>query len=98
MHFRSFVASAATVVALSSCQLSDIAKPDIPGPTPPAADACGATELAFVVGMTATDVDFGTRSSVRIISPDTAVTMDHNPARLNVNTDTSGKITSLNCG
>ena len=98
MQFKSFVASAATIAALSSCQMSDITQPEEAAATPPSADACGATELAFVVGMAATDVDFGTRSAVRIIAPDTAVTMDHSPERLNVNTDKSGKITSLNCG
>ena len=98
MHFRIFVAAAAAFAALSSCQLSDIKEPQAAAPQQPAADACGATELAFVVGMSATDVDFGTRTAVRIIAPDTAVTMDHSPERLNVNTDKSGKITSLSCG
>ncbi len=96
MQFTRFIAGVAAITALSACQLNDTTEPAVA--TAPSADACGATELAFVVGMVASDVDFGSRSAVRIIAPDTAVTMDHNPERLNVNTDKSGQITSLNCG
>ncbi|MBU2981248.1 hypothetical protein KO498_05425 [Lentibacter algarum] len=62
------------------------------------AGTCGVEELSFVVGMVAADVDFGTGHPVRILAPDSAMTMDHNPERLNVHTDKAGKITSLDCG
>ena len=96
MRFVSFVAVAATTAALSSCQLSEDLSKD--NASMPDAGACGASELSFMIGMVAADVDFGDRHAMRILGPDSAATMDHNPARLNVHTDKAGKITSLDCG
>jgi hypothetical protein len=35
---------------------------------------------------------------VRVIYPDTAVTMDYNADRLNFEVDRTGRITRVNCG
>ena len=34
----------------------------------------------------------------RVIPPDTAVTMDYNPTRLNIEIDKTGEIFRINCG
>lgn len=62
----------------------------------PGQDACGASRLQERVGTQVGQHDFG--PGTRIIPPGTAVTMDHRPDRLNVETDADGVITRVYCG
>ena len=58
--------------------------------------SCGADVLQDRVGTQVTDHAFV--PGARIIPPGTAVTMDHRPDRLNVETDDNGVITRIYCG
>lgn len=60
--------------------------------------SCGADALQTLVGQPATVLEtmrFG--QEVRIIRPDTAVTMDFRPDRLNIDIDAAEQITRVYC-
>ena len=62
-------------------------------------DACGAVTLQSLVGTPVGDFNFDALDvAVRIIPPNSAVTMDHRPDRLNVETDADGVILRIACG
>lgn len=70
----------------------------------PPGDPCGASKVATFVSQKATpavrsriaaEVGHGT---IRWIGPDTAVTEDYSPQRLNVTLDANDVITGANCG
>jgi hypothetical protein len=68
-------------------------------PAPPGEDACGAAALQDLVGEPVAGHEFDSNNRpVRIIPPGTAVTMDFNPERLNVETDADGVIVRIYCG
>jgi hypothetical protein len=68
-------------------------------PTDPAADTCNMAQYAALVGMPATDPGVPPASStVRHITPNTQVTMDFLPTRLNIDINADGVITGLRCG
>ena len=70
-----------------------------PPPADPAADTCNMAQYASLVGMPATDAGVPPASAtVRHIRPDTQVTMDFSPARLNIEINAEGVITGLRCG
>lgn len=86
---------AVTAVALAGC---------VEAPPPPATgadpDACGAAALQDLVGQ-----DEGALAAmtfpadrVRVIGPDTAVTMDYRPDRLNIEVGRDGTILRVYCG
>ncbi|MBD3679789.1 MAG: hypothetical protein HUJ27_15490 [Rhodobacteraceae bacterium] len=80
--------------ALSACVAEGPTLPDASIPDP-----CGARDLQHFVGQPRAqlvNVDFGV--PVRFIGPDEAVTMDHNPERLNISYDRSFRVTRLFCG
>ena len=61
--------------------------------------SCGANDMGWLIGQPESTLAAVTiPGPVRVISPDEAVTMDHNPSRLNVHLDVDGRITSLTCG
>lgn len=68
-----------------------------PVPADPA-DACGAAELQYLVGKPGVLLD-GMRFSqeVRVIQPDTAVTMDYRADRLNILLDRRDVIERVYC-
>ncbi|MFZ1467961.1 MAG: I78 family peptidase inhibitor [Paracoccaceae bacterium] len=71
------------------------------GAVPPGAPegACGAPGLQGLVGQNRrvlTTMKFGTE--VRIIEPNSAVTMDFRAERLNIELDAAGTISSVTCG
>ena len=69
----------------------DIAAPD----TSP----CGATQMGYLVGQQVGEVDLDSLSGhIRLIYPDTAVTEDYSPARLNLDLTESGVILRPWCG
>lgn len=74
-----------------------------PPPTDSAAlppeDACNVAQYASLVGRPATDADVPAASpAVRHIRPDTQVTMDYRPDRLNIDINADGVITGFRCG
>lgn len=68
-------------------------------PVDPGPDACGASELQYLVGQPGVVLD-GMRFSqeVRVIQPGMAVTMDFQAARLNFWLDRRDVIERVSCG
>lgn len=78
-------------LALAGCHPETAKMPD--------RDACGAAAYADLVGTHHEAHDFTQPGrALRIIAPDSAVTMDYNPERLNVAVDKDGVITRIWCG
>lgn len=76
--------------------------PEVSDPLPPApapGGTCGAAELQGLVGQPAAVLQtmrFGT--TVRIIRPGQAVTMDYSEGRLNIDIDATERIARVHCG
>ncbi len=68
-------------------------------PVDPGPDACGASELQYLVGKPGVVLD-GMRFSqdVRVIQPGMAVTMDYSATRLNIWLDRRDVIERVTCG
>ncbi|MHA1127554.1 MAG: I78 family peptidase inhibitor [Alphaproteobacteria bacterium] len=61
--------------------------------------ACNAGSMGWLIGQPESTLAAVTLPApVRIIQAGEAVTMDHNPSRLNVQLDVTGRISSLTCG
>lgn len=79
----------------------------LPGAQPlefeaPGADPCHAGALAHLIGKPVPDAEtlaalVGPKR-LRVIGPGDAVTMDHMPQRLNIETDNAGIVLRLRCG
>ena len=68
-------------------------------PTPGGVNQCGALDLQYLVGAPAAELDrIRFNKPVRVIYPDTAVTMDFSADRLNFYVDASGRIMRVTCG
>ena len=68
---------------------------DMPGNT----TTCGVNTLQALVGLPAAEVEFTQDpAALRIIPPNSAVTMDFRADRVNVDTDAKGMITRIWCG
>jgi hypothetical protein len=62
-------------------------------------DACGAADLQYLLGAPDTVLEtMRFANPVRVISPGMAVSMDYNPARLNIGLDRYRMIMRLSCG
>ncbi|MEM8822680.1 MAG: I78 family peptidase inhibitor [Pseudomonadota bacterium] len=61
-------------------------------------DPCNAAAYATTIGSNIAAVLFPAELNMRVIGPDTSVTMDFVPERLNVRLDADGTITALDCG
>jgi len=65
----------------------------------PDTSPCGATQMGYLVGQQVEEVDLASLSGhIRLIYPDTAVTEDYRPARLNLDLAESGVILRPWCG
>lgn len=99
--------------ALMACSPTSEPAPERPAPAPaapaepappadPAAatgDECGASTHVALVGKPLTEPGVPPEGpSVRHIRPDSQVTMDFRPDRLNVHVDAAGLITEFRCG
>lgn len=62
-----------------------------------AQDTCGATQYRAMIGTNIAAATFPADGAIRIIQPNTPVTQDFSAQRLNVITDATGVITSLEC-
>jgi hypothetical protein len=68
-------------------------------PQTPGADTCNMAQYSALIGKPVTDSGVPAASpTVRIIKPDTQVTMDFAPARLNIDVNSAGVITGMKCG
>jgi len=85
--------SFALAVALSSAACVPVLEPPVA-----TENACGAAELQGLVGQPASvlrTMKFGL--DTRIIRPETVVTMDYRPDRLNIDIDAGERITRVYC-
>jgi hypothetical protein len=65
----------------------------------PEPDSCGMAEQRHLIGRDGASIDRSTLpQGTRVICHDCMVTMDHVPARLNVQLGQDGKVVSLRCG
>lgn len=62
------------------------------------AETCGAAGHQSLVGSQLAAVTLPADLDARIIGPDTMVTQDYRPGRLNIAVDESGTITRVYCG
>jgi hypothetical protein len=68
-------------------------------PVPVDNDACGASGSQNLVGQSADILAAMTFPiGTRVIYPDTVVTMEFNPQRLNIRVGTANRIEQVNCG
>ncbi|OQW57520.1 MAG: hypothetical protein A4S17_04740 [Proteobacteria bacterium HN_bin10] len=96
---------AVSVLGLVACGPTTTAtdEPVAEAPTPQTAeeataqDTCGAAQYAGMIGSNIAAVTFPAESGIRIIQPDSIVTEDFRPERLNVIVDANGAITALQC-
>ena len=96
MTLPRFALAIAGLALFASCQMGGETGPE---PSRPAAEACGASGLGYIIGLRASEIDFSQHAdTVRVIKPNSAVTLDHRPERLNVHVDEGGIITKLTCG
>lgn len=92
--------SASTETAAPAATTPD--QPPAADPAPPTADAgdtCNMAQYASLVGKPASDPETPPAGpTVRHIGPDTQVTMDFQPTRLNLDINAEGIITGVRCG
>lgn len=91
--YRSIVPVACVFLALAACQTA---------PAPPAdagdCEAIAQRLQSTQLGTPVDEIDASGPSGRRVIGPDMAVTMDHVPGRLNLETDANGRLTRAYCG
>ncbi len=78
-----------------------VAAPDVGSPPVPQAmaDTCGAAPHSALIGQPATALErVLIMRQVRVIYPDTMVTMDFIPTRINFEIDAAGRIARITCG
>lgn len=98
----------AAALLMAACAPSNTTPPD--GATPPAdgagpqtaaeataQDTCGASGYRSLVGSSLAAVTLPADANIRIIQPDTMVTQDFRPDRINMIVDADGTITGLEC-
>ena len=89
------------VLALPACTPTELPLVRNTAPAIPSVEdnTCGARQYTRVVGQNVTVLEkIAILRPVRVIRPDSAVTLDYNPTRLNVILDTDEHITRLKCG
>ncbi len=93
-------------LALAACDPASVAPggpgsepPILPALPPPDQDTCDANRYVSQIGQPATSLErLMILGPVRVIRPDTAVTMDFREDRINFYVDGSGLITNILCG
>lgn len=110
---RSLLMSLAALAAIAACgpttTPADTETPVAETPAPPIAaptnaaeataqDACGAAAFQALVGTPASGINQASLpAGARVIMPNTMVTQDFNPARLNITVDANGNVASVSC-
>ena len=68
-------------------------------PVPAGEDACGASALQDLVNQPADRLaSMRFVATMRVVRPNSAVTMDYSPERINIAVDSRGVITGVTCG
>ncbi len=62
-----------------------------------AQDTCGASAYRSLVGANIAAVTLPADSNIRVVQPDSVITQDFRPDRINIITDANGVMTSLEC-
>lgn len=62
-----------------------------------AQDTCNGAQYRAMVGANIAAVTLPADSGIRVIGPDTVVTEDFRPDRINIRTDANGVITAVEC-
>jgi hypothetical protein len=89
------------LIALATIGCAPVRQQTVPTPAP---TPCGAEKLGSLIGTqrsadtAAEAMRLSGATRVRIIAPDTIVTMDYSETRLNLHTDKAGKILNAKCG
>ena len=78
------------ILVLAACQVEPVASPQ--------PSDCGADAYQSLVGAQLAAVTLPADLNARIIGPDTAITMDFRPDRLNIEVEESGWIMAVYCG
>lgn len=99
MMMRLTLAAAAMLAATACATTPDLDNPDTGPALPPAAeDTCNARQYASFIGQPAATRGVPEAGPhIRHIRPDTAVTMDLSPQRLNVMVDKADKVYAFRC-
>ena len=72
--------------------------PPMPGADPAVTDTCGMAQHAALIGKPVTDAGVPAEGpNVRHLRPDTQMTLDFRPDRLNIEIDANGVITGFRC-
>jgi hypothetical protein len=94
-----------TPLFLAACSIAPPIQPADPKvPPPPTQAGCRADDAGFAIGQALTTPlleearQRAGAGSVRALRPDQAVTLEYNPARLNLDVDATGKVTRVRCG
>jgi len=83
-----FLAACETVMLPTSAPISPL----------PTQDTCNAAQYSGLIGQDATALErVMILGQVRVIRPNTAVTMDFRPERINFNVDGANRIASISC-
>ncbi len=96
MRLTRLYAVLALPLALAACAGNELS---VNSPTLPDAPLCGATEFKHLIGQSQSALQgINASGPVRIMGPNSVVTMDYRGDRLNALVDRSGTITALSCG
>jgi hypothetical protein len=105
-HFALFTLAALALAACSTAgqgldpqgRHGDVPRPDFDH-ADTIGGSCGAGEMGYLVGQQVEEVDLDTLArSVRPIYPDTAITEDYRPQRVNLDLTADGVILRVWCG
>lgn len=90
---------AIAALTLAACSSGIIADPGTSYGPRGRGDGCDAARYQTLVGQPRTTLQgMSLPAPVRLIGPDTAVTMDYDPGRLNIRYDEQGIIVEVSCG
>ncbi|MCE8519122.1 hypothetical protein KBY27_21280 [Ruegeria pomeroyi] len=82
---------------LAACA-DTVEEPRAAEPAPVDLSFCKGDDLGDIVGQPVATVSHLLPEGARVIGPDSLVTQDYRPNRLNVSTDKAGLVTRLSCG
>ncbi|AXB76442.1 I78 family peptidase inhibitor [Novosphingobium sp. P6W] len=98
-----FALPAVLATMLSACSAQTPPPENVPPPAAAMEPSCGADQLGGYIGRKASDDVIAAITAwrgdkpVRVLHPDSMVTMDYRPDRLNIDLDANGIIKGLRC-
>jgi hypothetical protein len=105
---RAFLIAGAALALVACGQTTTTTPAEEPSETPTASapqtreeataqDTCGGAAYRSLVGSSLAAVTLPADANIRVIQPDTVVTEDFRPDRINIIVDANGAITSVEC-